>query len=214
MPILAEEPCMFPEHLLEPVAGSAGVSDEAAQRAWWVIYTKARQEKALGRELLAHQVPFYLPLIPKEHLIRGRRVRSFVPLFDGYVFLFGSSDERLVALTTNHISRILPVPRQEELRRDLLQVRHVIASGLPLTVESRLSPGHRVRIRTGPLGGLEGTIIRREGTNRLLIAVEFMAKGVSVETYDFTVEPGSVPAVRQPNSRPAETSSDRASAFA
>jgi transcriptional antiterminator RfaH len=135
-------------------------------------------------------------------------------LFDGYVFLFGNQAERLLALTTNRICRVLPVPQQDELRQDLLQVRHVITSGLPLTVESRLAPGQRVRIRKGLLHGIEGNIIRREGIDRLLIAVEFMARGVSVEINDFAVEPVSVPALHLPNSGRAVSSINGASAFA
>jgi len=193
MPILAEEPSLFPDNLLDAVDQPAQVLDPAAERSWWAIYTRSRQEKGLARQLLGYQVPFYLPLIPKDHLIRGRRVRAYVPLFDGYVFLFGNPDERTLALTTNRIARVLPVPRQDKMWQDLLQVRQVIASGQPLTVEKRLLTGQRVRIRKGLLAGLEGHIIRREGTDRLLVAVEFMQKGVSVEINDCGVEPVSVP---------------------
>ena len=42
---------------------------------------KSRQEKSLARQLLGMEVPFYLPLIPKTTLIRGRRFTSQIPLF-------------------------------------------------------------------------------------------------------------------------------------
>ena len=44
MPILAQEPCLYPETLL------TWLQCEPADRHWWVLYTKARQEKALARE--------------------------------------------------------------------------------------------------------------------------------------------------------------------
>ena len=118
-------------------------------RRWWAVYTKSRQEKALARHLIGHQVPFYLPLIPKDNIIRSRRVRSHVPLFSGYIFLFGSEEERVTTLTTNRISRILPVADQDQLRRDLANVHGLIDRNAPLAVEQRLTPGDPVRIKSG-----------------------------------------------------------------
>ena len=108
MPILAAEPSVYPDELFN------GFSKAQTDRRWWAIYTKARQEKALARQLFRYEVPFFLPLVPKDNLIRGCKVRSHIPLFRGYVFLFGSEEERICSLTTNRISRILPVEDQAE----------------------------------------------------------------------------------------------------
>ena len=189
MPVLAEEPCLFPENLLEDPTVVQQLDGPASERVWWVIYTKSRQEKSLARDLIGYRIPFYLPQVPREHLIRGRRVRAHVPVFPGYLFLFGSPDERVDSLRTNRISRILSVSTQEELVRDLRQLANLIAIGAPLTVEERLSPGRMVRIRNGPMAGFEGTIVQRRGSDRLLIAVKFLQQGVSVEINDFMVEP-------------------------
>jgi len=183
MPILTEEPSLYPETLLdEPPC-------ESSERRWWVLYTKARQEKAISRELLGYQIPFYLPLVRKTSVIRGRQVSSFIPLFLGYVFLFGSEEERVRSLTTNRISRILTVDDGGCLVHDLRQLRQLIVSDAPLTVESRLVPGDRVRVRHGPFVGLEGTVLRRRGKTRLLVAVNFLQQGASVEVDDFLLEP-------------------------
>lgn len=189
MPVLAKETALYPENLLltpETVVDSC--LGTATDRTWWVIYTKARQEKALARQLCAYRIPFYLPLVLTEHLERGRRMRTYLPLFSGYVFLFASPDERVGALTTNRVSQMLPVPQQDELLTDLRQVAALLAAGVPLTVEHRLAPGQKVRIRRGPFEGLEGTIIRRRGADRLLIAVSYLQQGVSVEINNFMVE--------------------------
>jgi transcriptional antiterminator RfaH len=191
MPILAEEQCSYPENLLDdPIDDDVQQSDSpASDRVWWVVYTKSRQEKSLARDLLGHQIPFYLPQVPRDHLVRGRRVRAHVPVYPGYLFLFGAPDERVGALTTNRTSRILSVPTQEQLLRDLRQLAKLIATGAPLTIEQRLSPGRKVRVRNGPMAGIEGTIVQRRGSDRLLIAVNFLQQGVSIEINDFMVEP-------------------------
>ena len=186
MPILDVEPCSFPDDLLG--AASPWAPDVDRERCWWVVYTKSRQEKALARQLYGQQISFYLPLVPQTHLSRGRRVCAQMPLFKGYVFLFGTNDERVQSLTTNRISRILAVSRQDELGRELTQLRTLIALGIPLTAERRLAPGQRVRIQKGRLAGLEGTVTERRGGERLLLAVTYLQQGVSIEINDFMVE--------------------------
>jgi len=186
MPVLAEAPTLYPDTLLdEPQPG-----DEGADRFWWVFYTRARQEKALARELFGRGIPFYLPLVRKTRVYRGgRRVSTHVPVFASYLFMYGSEDERVWSLTTNRISRVLGVSDPQRLRWDLGQLRRLIVSGAPLTVESRLAPGQRVRIRRGPLAGLEGTVLVRRGEARLLVSVDFLQQGASVAIEDYMLEP-------------------------
>ena len=183
MPILKAETAIHPENLLNQD------STVDTSRRWWAVYTKARQEKAFARHLLSMDVPFYLPLVAKENLIRGRRMQSFIPLFGGYVFLFGNELERTKSLTTNRISTILPVDNQPQLVEDLLQISRLIDTGAPLTVESRICPGDSVRIKSGPMAGFEGTVIHRRGKTRLLVAVKMLQQGVSLEIDDFQLEP-------------------------
>lgn len=211
MPILNQETCVYPDDLLSESSvelGSAGdppaefgsSGDEPsydsssdlftgeAARQWWAVYTKSRQEKALARQLVGHRVPFYLPLIPKDNIIRGRRVRSQLPLFSGYLFLYGSEQERVTTLTTNRVSRILPVLDQDRLRRELMNVHCLIGSNAPLSLETRLMPGDPVRIKTGALRGLEGTVVKRHGKIRLLVAVTYLQQGVSIEIDDCALD--------------------------
>jgi transcriptional antiterminator RfaH len=189
MAVLKEEPSLFPEDLLQESTSVAQLDNSNSGRVWWVMYTKSRQEKALARDLACYQLPFYLPQVRQDRLVRGRRVSTHVPVFPGYLFFFGSPDERVQSLTTNRISRILPVLRQDELVGDLRQLANLIAIGAPLTIEQRMAPGRKVRIRSGPMAGFEGTIIQRRGADRLLIAVSFLQQGVSVEINDFMVDP-------------------------
>jgi transcriptional antiterminator RfaH len=183
MPILKEEPSMYPETLLDAEPA------EVPGRHWMALYTKARQEKSLARELLKYRIPFYLPLVKRTSASRGRRRSSLTPLFGGYLFLLGSEEERVRALTTNRISRILSVEDSDQLVFDLRQLRQLIMAGAPLTVESRLGPGQRVRVRQGPFAGLEGTVLKRRGQTRLLVSINFLQQGASVEIDDFMLDP-------------------------
>ena len=151
MPILEAEAQMYPDNLL-----GRAVSDNVREagtdngdRNWWGLMTRSRQEKAVARYLLAREVPFYLPLIWKDHFVRGRRIRSHLPLFTNYLFLYGTPEERVTALQSNRLSQTLPVVDQSGLLNDLLNIQRLIASGVPLTPEGRLQPGRRVRVKSG-----------------------------------------------------------------
>ena len=67
MSILGAEPTLYPETLLD--AGMPAATD----RHWMVLYTKARQEKALARDLLRRQIPYYLPVVKRVSSHGGRR---------------------------------------------------------------------------------------------------------------------------------------------
>ncbi len=183
MPILREEPNLYPDALLDQPPA------DLADRRWFALYTKARQEKSLARELLKYRVPFYLPLVRKTGISRGRKRVSLAPLFAGYVFLYGAEEERVQSLATNRVSRVLLVEQPDQLVFDLRQLRHLIAAGAPLTIESRLAPGQRVRVRQGAFAGLEGIVLKRRGETRLLVSVNFLQQGASVEIDDFLLEP-------------------------
>jgi transcription antitermination factor NusG len=113
-----------------------------------------------------------------------------VPLFSGYVFVFADGDERIAALESNRVARSIAVPQSghNRLCRDLLQIRQLIESGVPLTPESRIQSGQHVRVKSGRLAGLEGIVTKRLGRSRLLVAVNYLQQGASVEIEDFALE--------------------------
>ncbi len=182
MPFLPPEPNSFPLNLF--------AEDNAvlrAERRWWVLHTKPRQEKSLARQLLQAQVPFYLPLIERRSLIRGRIQHSHVPLFGGYLFLLGQRDERVTALATKRVVHTLEVSDQRTLWDDLTQVHRLINTGAPITPEERLEPGAFVEITRGSLAGLKGRIVRAATGRRFVVQVNFIHRGASVLIDDFSL---------------------------
>jgi transcriptional antiterminator RfaH len=114
---------------------------------------------------------------------------SFLPLFPSYVFLRGDDEARHLALATKCVSRTLAVPDGARLVYDLRQISRLLAGDAPLQPEARLESGRRVRVRSGSMLGLEGTVVKRRGGDWLVVAVEFLHQGVSVLLEDFQVEP-------------------------
>jgi transcription antitermination factor NusG len=177
MPLLKQETDLFPTDLLD--------SGLASSQPWWVMYTLSRQEKKLMRQLEGLEIPFYGPTIPRRYRAPNGRLRTSIePLFPNYVFVCGEETTRYQAVCTGSVSRWMPVSRSDELLSDLRQIRDLIATDAPLAPETRIEPGQRVRVKTGPFKGFEGTVLRRENQIRLLVSVRYMGQGASVALDD------------------------------
>ena len=186
MPILPKQRDLFPADLFEDAAAPRLAADSAA---WVAFYTLARREKDLARRLESLEIPFFAPLVSRRLPSAGGRIRtSWVPLFPGYVFSLVDDDQRRAALATNTISRWLSVPDQRMLEDDLRGIKRLIDTEMPLTPEARLEEGQPVRVRSGPLRGMEGTVVSRKGEQRLVVAVRFLNQGASIELEDVDLE--------------------------
>jgi transcriptional antiterminator RfaH len=175
MPFVPLETYLYPPDLLAPARPDADGTQ------WWVLHTRPRAEKSLARQLLKHEVGFYLPLYEQRKRHRGRNLRTHLPLFPGYLFLHGDHAGRLRALETNLVSQALPVPDARRLLMDLERVRRLIESGKPITPEERLEPGQPVEIVAGPMQGMKGRILRRGKQWTFFVEVNFLQRGASVE---------------------------------
>jgi transcription antitermination factor NusG len=185
MPILPKQCDIHPADLLD----ESFVLPAEPGRGWVAFYTLSRREKDLMRKLEASAIPFYAPLVKRRLRSPGGRVRlSFVPLFPGYVFSLVDDDQRRAALATNTIARWLPIGDAGGFIEDLRNIKRLIDSDRPLTPEALLEPGQPVRVRSGPLRGLEGTVVKRQGGQRLVVAVRFLNQGASIELEDVDVE--------------------------
>jgi transcriptional antiterminator RfaH len=173
MPILPAEPALYPNDLFQ--TGSA-----VAEKRWWVIHTRPRQEKSLARQLHDHESAYFLPLLRKRSLIHGKATESHLPLFGGYLFLLGDGHDLQFALGTRRIARPLEVRDQTRLWNDLRQIHQLIASGAPIRPEDQLVSGKTVEIHSGPLAGLQGVIVKSLSGNRFVVKVDFIQRGASV----------------------------------
>ena len=191
MPILPSQRDIFPESLLDESDAFAASASQAPLpgHGWIAFYTLSRREKDLMRKLEAASIPFYAPLVKRRLRSPGGRTRiSHVPLFPGYVFSFVDDEQRRAALATNTNARWLPIPDAAAFVDDLRSIKRLIDTDRPLTPEALLEAGQPVRVRSGPLAGLEGTVVKRRGEQRLVVAVRFLNQGASIELEDVDLE--------------------------
>jgi transcriptional antiterminator RfaH len=148
---------------------------------WWVLHTRARNEKTVSAALKRAEVQHFLPLIQRMRRYGGRIKRIEIPLFPGYVFLCGTPEDRLIALKTNRIANVLEVPDQEQLKHDLHHICKAVAGDQPIDLYPGLRTGARCRVTSGSLAGLEGVVIRRRGPWRVYVGVDFLGQSAELE---------------------------------
>jgi transcription antitermination factor NusG len=156
---------------------------------WWVLHTRARNEKVVASALARHRVPYYLPLARLERTYAKCRVTVRLPLFPGYLFLCGDHEAREKAWRTNRVAKILEVKDQGQLRAELCHVCQALESGGKVDLFASLRKGRRCRITGGTLKGLEGVVLRRGRHCRMYLSVTMLGQSAVVEVDSALLEP-------------------------
>lgn len=148
---------------------------------WFVLRTRARQEKVLAADLAAQSIGHFLPLIKSVRYYAGRRAVVEAPLFPGYVFLRGARDDAYTADRTRRIAQIVTVTNQAKLDGELQGLFLAVTNGAPLDPYPYLTKGTLVEVRAGPFRGMRGLIECRSRANLLILQVEMLGRAVSLE---------------------------------
>jgi transcription antitermination factor NusG len=148
---------------------------------WWVAHTKSRNEKALAHDLIGRKVSYFLPMTWKVRHTRGRRIKSLLPLFSGYLFFCGNEQQRVEVLKTNRVASLLEVKDQQLLVNELSAIEKALRTGAALQRHKYIRTGQHCRVTAGPLRDIEG-VVEQSGTGaRLILKVEMLGQAASVE---------------------------------
>jgi len=171
----------------------------ASQYPWYALYTRHQHEKMVAKILAAKGFETFLPLHTAGHHWKDRTKVISVPLFPCYVFLTGALEHRrLQIVTTPGVyglvlsagqPAVIPVVEMEAIRR-------VVESGARLEPHPFLKCGDKVRIKSGPLVGIQGILVRKKNMCRLVLSVEMLGKAAAMEVDAFEVEPVNVTRLR------------------
>ena len=148
---------------------------------WWVAHTRARNEKVVALALARQYVRHYLPLVRLHRRYATRQGTVRLPLFPGYMFLWGDYGARDKAWQTKRVANILQVEDQERLCTELRQVYRAIESGEAVDLFPSLRRGRRCLITGGALKGLTGIVIRRGRRCRMHLSVTMLGQSAVIE---------------------------------
>jgi transcription antitermination factor NusG len=150
---------------------------------WHALFTRHQHEKMVALALSNKDHDVYLPLYRSARKWQDRARQLWFPLFPCYVFIRGGIDRRLDILTTPGIVRIVGWGGRAAIvpQAELDVIRRVIGEGLGVESHCYLQSGDRVRVKSGPLHGLEGILVRKKSTARLVVSMELLSQSAAVE---------------------------------
>jgi transcription antitermination factor NusG len=157
---------------------------------WYAIYTRHQHEKMVDQVLTSKGFNTFLPLYVATHNWKDRTKTLSLPLFPCYVFLKGGIERRLQLITTPGVFGLVSSAGQPAKIPDIEidSIRRVMQSGARVDAHPLLKCGTRVRVRTGPLAGIEGLLVRKKSVYRLVLSVEILGAAAAVEIEASQVE--------------------------
>lgn len=152
-----------------------------ADLAWFVAHTRPRCEKKLKDYCEREGIAATLPLIGSLHRYRGKTVRFTKPLFPGYVFLHLLAEQKMMVFQRDHVANLLVVTDQELFQQQLGEVLQALESGVEMFLAPEIGEGCRVKVKSGPLRGMDGWVEKRYGLTTVLLRLDFIGQAAAVK---------------------------------
>lgn len=164
-----------------------------SQQSWYAVHVKSRHEFKVVERLTKSGVETFLPAVERLNRWKDRKKLINFPLFPGYIFVHMNKiyEAMLTVLKTQGVVRFLgivpsePEPVSED---QIISLKKLVESKETLDPYPYLKEGQRVRIKRGPLAGVEGILAERKGQHLLVLSVDILRQGVSLKIDALEVE--------------------------
>jgi len=156
---------------------------------WFVAHVRPRREKKLVDYCLNQGIAATLPCYDSAHKYRGKTIVFRKPLFPGYVFLQLEPELKFSVRQNEHVANLLDVFDQETFRRQLDGILLALAEDFEVRLAPAIGEGMRVRIKSGPLRGVEGWVQQRLGRATVLLRLDFIGQAAAVKLEADQLEP-------------------------
>jgi transcription elongation factor/antiterminator RfaH len=167
------------------------LSADCTDSSWYAVYTSPRHEKRVEQGMLGRRVQCFLPVYRSVRRWKDRRKQLDLPLFPGYVFVRIGLRDRLQVLGTPGVVQIVsfngkPAPLPEA---EIEMLRSRLLGNVWMEPHPYLKVGRRVRVRNGPVAGLEGILVRRKERFRVVLSIDLIMRSIAVEVDEEDIEP-------------------------
>ena len=103
------------------------------------------------------------------------------PLFPGYVFLQITNQQRGKLFQSDCLANLLEVIDQEIFLHQLSEILCALETGLEIRLAPAIGEGMRVKIKNGPLQGIDGWVEQRYGMSTVLLRLDFIGQAAAVK---------------------------------
>ena len=158
---------------------------------WYALWTRSRHEQVVREQLERKRIDVFLPTIRKWSRWKDRKKQIDWPLFPGYCFARFDPQDTLPILKCTGVVSIIsfegepaPIPEHE-----LDGIRQLIETDLAFDPVPLIKEGQMVEVVHGPLKGVVGRLVQKKEKARLVLSVDLIGQGVSVEIDAADVRP-------------------------
>ena len=157
---------------------------------WFAIHTKYQHEDLAAQSLAYKGFEVFLPQYTSVRQWSDRTKELCAPLFPCYLFLREGVEHQLNILTTPGVQGLVGFAGVPAIIPDveIEAVRRIIARCAHVEPHPFLRCGDWVRVKCGPLEGIEGILVRNKKQFRLVLSVELVQKSAAVEVDAWMVE--------------------------
>jgi transcription antitermination factor NusG len=167
---------------------------------WFAVQVRAGREALAARHLRTRGYEVFLPTYRERRRWSDRVKIVEQALFAGYVFSRFQIGVVGKVITTPEVIRIVGsgISPQAVPSLELDAIRRIVDAKLDAEPWPGMAPGERVRITSGALQGIEGTVLATKQGRRLIVSVTLLQRSVAVEldaawvatshTYDMSVQ--------------------------
>jgi transcription antitermination factor NusG len=150
---------------------------------WYAVYTRFQHEKSAASLLQKKGFEAFVPVYRAVHRWQDRNQMVILPLFPCYLFLRTNLHRKLDVVRTAGVRGVVESAGNacEVPEAQIEALQKICSLGSRVQPHPFLERGDAVRIRTGPLAGFEGLFIREKNECRVVLSMELVRKGVSVE---------------------------------
>jgi transcription antitermination factor NusG len=157
---------------------------------WYVLYTFPRHEKRVAEQIEMRRFTSFLPVYRSVRRWKDRRKELELALFPGYVFVRMQLESRLLILQLPGVVRLVCFNGQPAViaAEEIEALRSKLSCGQRIEPHPYLRTGRRVRVRSGPMEGLEGIVVRRKDRCRIVFSIDLIQRSVAVELDEADLE--------------------------
>src|SRR6202163_3553507 len=129
---------------------------------WYAIHTRHQHEKTVAQILTTKGFQTLLPLYQSARRWKDRTKLLSLPLFPCYVFLKGGLERRLDIMTTPGIYALVANAGQPAAipSAEIEAIRRAVECGVRIEPHPFLKCGEFMRVKSGPLAGIQGILVR------------------------------------------------------
>ena len=150
---------------------------------WYLLFTKAKEEHRVRRNLEVLGLDTYLPVMPVTKS-KSREENAFEPMFPRYVFV--SMDENAVNFSA--IRYVRGIVDFVHFGESVATVPHEVMTSIRTAEKECLmqarpvvKAGDKVLIKKGPFRDIDAVVVAKKSADRVIILIEVLRNSTVIE---------------------------------